>query len=126
METTYRPEDAAGRDVASRSAVVTFLLHYADGHAPLWKAFWIWGVALSWLLFALFAGIVSAAGLSWPLFIVAAIVMMPYTAWILVAVWLCAFNTDNELWGYTARFLTVVWSVNIGVAGGFLMSALVL
>jgi hypothetical protein len=103
-----------------------FLLYYADGHGPLWQAFWIWGVALSWILFGVFWFLGNAMGLTWGLFALATIVMMPYTAWILVSVWQCAFNVGNELWAYLARAVTLIWAANIGVAGGILLSELVL
>lgn len=126
METTYERGNPAMHRQGGRSGLAGFLMYYAEGHAPLWKAFWIWGVALSWVLFAVFYAVVTVTGVTWPLFIVATIIMVPYTAWILVAVWLCAFNTQNDLWGYAARFLTIVWSANIGLAAGFLMAELIL
>lgn len=125
METTFQSRDAhthAGH--ARRSGVVGLIMHYSEGEAPLWKAFWIWGVALSWILFGLFTALTNAVGLNWGVFALATIVMMPYTAWILVAVWQCAFNVGNDLWGYLARFLTLVWALNIGLAAGLLLAEL--
>ncbi len=127
METTLQSGDShnSQRHVHS-SGLAGFLLYYSEGKAPLWKAFWIWGVALSWILFGLFTLLTSAVGLNWFVLTLATIVMMPYTAWILVAVWLCAFNVGNDLWGYLARFLTVVWALNIGLAAGLLLTELVI
>lgn len=124
VATTYQPGNV--HVPGGGSGPIAHLLFYADGHAPLWKAFWLWGVLLSWILFAVFAGLASMTGVNWGLFALATIVMMPYTAWILVAVWQCAFNTDNDLWGYLARFLTLVWAVNVGIAGGLLITHLLL
>jgi|GEM_PF-1618583 len=120
MTTTTHPGSTTSTGLAG------FLLYYADGHAPLWQVFWLWGVALSWILFGVFWVLANAMGLNWGLFTVATVVMMPYTAWILVSVWQCAFNVGNDLWGYLARALTLVWAVNIGVAAGLLLSELVL
>jgi len=125
METTMHAS-GHGAKPHSGNALVDFLVYYAEGDAPLWKAFWLWGVVLSWILFAAFATAINSVGISWLLFAVATIVMIPYTAWILVAVWRCAFNVRNDLWGYLARFLTVVWSLNIGIAAGLLVSELAL
>lgn len=102
------------------------LIEYAEGEGPLWTLFWLWGVALSWILFVLFGLIALAAGINWWLFSVVAAVMLPYTAWIVVSVWQCAFNVTNDLWGYIARCATVVWAFNVGIAGGLLLSELVL
>ena len=35
-----------------------------------------------------------------------------YTAWILVSVWRCASNTNENLWRTLARYLTVAWAGN--------------
>lgn len=126
MEATMHSAGAHGGRPGGQRGVVGFLLHYSEGHAPLWKAFWLWGFALSWILFALFAGLASAIGVTWGLFALATVVMVPYTAWILVSVWCCAFNVDNDLWGYIARFLTIVWSLNVGLVAGVLLTELAL
>ena len=112
---------AGGIGDTGRSGLVGFLLYYTEGRAPLWKAFWLWGVVLSWALFGVFAGLANLIGVGWGLVLLATVVMVPYTAWILVSVWQCADNVANELWSYVARILTVVWAVNIGLAGGMLM-----
>ncbi len=123
MATTAHPEpsQASGHRPTGRSGLLDFLGYYAEGHAPLWKAFWLWGVVLSWILFGAFAGLANLIGLNWGLFLLATIVMVPYSAWILVSVWLCADNVTNVLWSYVARFLTVIWALNIGVAAGLLL-----
>lgn len=125
METTFQSGDSHDSERRTQATGLSgFFLHYSEGNAPLWKAFWVWGVALSWILFGLFTLLTSAIGLNWGVFMLATVVMMPYTAWILVAVWLCAFNVGNDLWGYIARFLTVVWALNIGLAAGLLLTEL--
>jgi len=126
MAATMHSTATHGGGHNQHGALVGFLCHYTEGHAPLWKAFWLWGVVLSWILFAVFAGLASTMGITWGLFALATIVMVPYTAWILVSVWQCAFNVGNDLWGYLARFLTIVWSLNIGIAAGLLISELAL
>lgn len=95
--------------------------YYWRGEGPLWRVFWLWGVLGSWILFGLFALAMHEAGLSWPLFLVAAAIMVPYTTWILTSVWQCAHNVGNDVWSNLARFLTLIWALNIGVFGGFLL-----
>lgn len=127
METTYGDTaDHSPIDYHSATGFPRFLLYYTEGHGPLWKIFWLWGVVLSWILFALYAGALQTFGLNWPLFIVSVIIMMPYTAWILVSVWMCAFNSGNDIWGYAARGLTVVWAVNVGISGGLSMAQMIM
>ncbi len=95
--------------------------HYWRGEGPLWRVFWLWGVLGSWILFGLFTLAIREVGLTWPLFSIAAAVMIPYTTWILASVWQCAHNVGNYVWSNVARFLTGVWALNVGVVGGFLL-----
>jgi len=80
------------------------------GAEPLWKVFWVYGVATSGVLIAFYvvAFYVDRIALRQ--------VLLPcfaaYTAWILVSVWRCASNTSEKLWGTLARFLTVAWAAN--------------
>lgn len=107
-------------------AIVDVVVTYIQGRGPLWKIFWIWGVALSWVLFALFMLAAWLAGVNWFVFVITAMVMVPYTAWVIVSVWECSFNVENPVWGWVARALTGFWVMNIGIAGGLLLSRLVL
>jgi hypothetical protein len=80
------------------------------GEEPLWKVFWVYGVATSVTIVALYVvafydGRMALRQVLLPCF-------AAYTAWILVSVWRCASNTNEELWGTLARFLTVAWAGN--------------
>ena len=99
--------------------------YYLDGHAPLWKAFWLWGVIVSTLLLFLFLFALDQIGVTWGLLIVSGIIMVPYTVWVLVAIWQCADNVRNDFWGRMARFVTILWSFNIGAVAGILLTELV-
>lgn len=102
------------------TALIDTLHSYWRGEGPLWRVFWLWGVIGSWILAALFLGAVLTLGISWPLYIVTGIVMITYTAWILVSVWRCAPNVDAEHWGVIARALTFAWALNVVFVGAFL------
>lgn len=80
------------------------------GEQPLWKVFWVYGVAASTALitFYVIAFYVDRIALRQVLLLCFA----PYTAWILVSVWRCAENTEERIWGLFARFLTVAWACN--------------
>jgi len=80
------------------------------GEQPLWKVFWIYGVATSVVLitFYVIAFYVDRIALRQVLLLCFA----PYTAWILVSVWRCANNTRERFWSLLARLLTVAWACN--------------
>lgn len=103
-----------------------FILYYINGRAPLWKVFWLWGVALSWALFGLFYFALSAVGINWVLFFLSGIIMLPYSVWLLVSIWMCAANTSWDFWDRAARFTTIVWALNIGVTAGLMLTELVI
>lgn len=107
----------------STANVVTY---YLGGQGPLWRVFWLWGVVVSWVLFAAFLAAVRAFGITWGLFLVSGIVMLPYTVVTLAAVWQCAYNCRNTFWGLAARGLTLVWALSVGVVGGWLVMQLLL
>ena len=80
------------------------------GEEPLWKVFWVYGVATSVTIVVLYVvafydGHMALRQVLLPCF-------AAYTAWILVSVWRCADNTDEKLWSMLARFLTVAWAGN--------------
>jgi hypothetical protein len=80
------------------------------GEEPLWKVFWVYGVATSVSVVALYVvafydGHMALRQVLLPCF-------AAYTAWILVSVWRCAGNTEEKLWSTLARFLTVAWAGN--------------
>jgi hypothetical protein len=80
------------------------------GQQPLWKVFWLYGVATSSVLIAvyLFAFFVERVALRQILVLCFA----PYTAWILVSVWRCSNNAREQFWSLLARLLTVAWACN--------------
>ncbi len=102
------------------------ILYYLNGEGPLWKVFWLWGVVLSWALFGLFYLAATNIGITWGLFIVSGLIMLPYSVWLLVSIWMCADNTGYDFWGRASRFLTIIWSLNIGGVAGFLLTDLVI
>lgn len=101
----------------SRSGIGEFVARFLApeirawrGQEPLWKVFWLYGVATSSLMIAIyvFAFVVERVALRQILVICFA----PYTAWTLVSVWRCANNAREQFWGMLARFLTVAWAFN--------------
>ena len=101
------------------------VVRYLRGEGELWKVFWLWGVVGSWILFGIFMTAIRTFGVTWPLVIVSGIIMLPYSVWILASVWQCAPNARSDAWGNLARFLTLVWALNLGVVGGFLLKSLI-
>lgn len=69
------------------------------GQQPLWKVFWLYGVATSCALIAIyvFAFLSERAALRQILVLCFA----PYTAWILVSIWRCSNN--ESFWSLLAR-----------------------
>ena len=106
------PSAAMGRKKIGRSKVARFVVDFFAaeirawrGEEPLWKVFWVYGVATSVLVVALYVvafydGHMALRQVLLPCF-------AAYTAWILVSVWRCASNTSEKLWSTLARFLTV-------------------
>ncbi|MBZ0147031.1 MAG: hypothetical protein K8F62_05735 [Pseudorhodoplanes sp.] len=80
------------------------------GEQPLWKVFWIYGVATSVTIVALY--VIAFYDDRMALRQVLLPCFAAYTVWILVSVWRCASNTREPSWGTLARFLTVAWAVN--------------
>ena len=111
------PSAAMGREKAARSKVTKFAADFFaaeirawHGEEPLWKVFWVYGVATSVAIVALYViafydGRMALRQVLLPCF-------AAYTAWILVSVWRCASNTNEKLWSTLARFLTVAWAGN--------------
>lgn len=88
------------------------------GSTPLWQVFWIYGVAVSHLLFGSILFAYNA--LETPLLGVLLFAFVLYTGWVLNAVWRNADNVANPLYGQIARFLTVAWSLNAVLVSIFL------
>jgi hypothetical protein len=111
------PSAAMLRGKTGRSKVAKFATDFFaaeirawHGEEPLWKVFWVYGVAISVTIVALYVvafydGHTALRQVLLPCF-------AAYTAWILVSVWRCASNTKKTLWGTLARFLTVAWAGN--------------
>ena len=82
-----------------------FISDCLHGRAPLWKAFWIFGlgVYLSLAILSVLGSIVPLANVLLALFAQA--------IWT-VAVWRCAFQDSRFIWGVLARgWLILLWSV---------------
>ena len=80
------------------------------GQEPLWKVFWVYGVATSvtivtFYVVAFYGGRLALRQVLLPCF-------AAYTAWILISVRRCADNTDENLWSTLARLLTLAWAGN--------------
>jgi hypothetical protein len=94
--------------------------HYWRGHGPLWKVYWLYGVLGSWILTAILLIILGRGLTAGFLFQIVLILLAVYTVWIVVSVWRCAFNVENENYAYIARALTVAWAINAALVLGFL------
>lgn len=88
------------------------------GQTRLWVVFWVYGVLTSQVFFAAILYFYK----QWQTPMLAAVLIgfLAYTAWIMRAVWVNAFNVDKELYSHIARALTVVWSLNSVMVSGFL------
>ena len=115
--TGSEPSAAMWRGKTGRSRNTKFVADFFaaeirawHGEEPLWKVFWVYGVATSVTIVALYVVAFYDGRMALrqaPLSCFAA-----YTAWILVSVWRCASNTNEKLWSRLARFLTVAWAGN--------------
>ena len=104
---------------------------YWRGDGPLWRVYWLYGVAVSggaqvlvalaallgWLTPPVLAGTVAAAAV--------------YAQWLFVSVWRCAPNVRTDAlgisrgaWGVLARLFTLAWTVGaIAIAANLLRAA---
>lgn len=89
------------------------------GHTRLWVVFWIYGVLVSHLLFAAIVYAYRVVGT--PLLAMTLFGFLVYTALIMRAVWVNAFNVDREIYAHIARALTVAWSLNAVLVSVFLL-----
>jgi len=48
-------------------------------------------------------------------------VLLAYTAWILMSIWHCSWNVEDQTRGEIARFLTAAWAANSVLVMGFLL-----
>ncbi|MHB8912436.1 MAG: hypothetical protein ACYC42_07275 [Lysobacter sp.] len=88
------------------------------GRSPLWMVFWIYGVLVSHLFFGAILYFYRQIGT--PLLALSLAGFVAYTAWIMRAVWVNAFNVEKEIYGHIARALTVAWAINAVLVSGFL------
>lgn len=88
-----------------------------QGERDLLVLFWIYGVALSFVIAALLAGALwtGAEALLQASIPIAGI----YTLWVVVAIWRCALHA-RQLWSTLTRWLTVAWAINAMMVLGFL------
>ncbi|GAB3000513.1 hypothetical protein GCM10010960_00430 [Arenimonas maotaiensis] len=89
------------------------------GNTRLWLVFWIYGVLISHLMFGAILYFYHQVGT--PSLIALLALFVAYTAWIMHAVWINAFNVQNVVYGQIARALTVAWAINSVMVSGFLL-----
>jgi hypothetical protein len=94
--------------------------HYWRGHGPLWKVYWLYGVAGSTVLALILLWLMQSGAIGSPWFQIVLLLLAAYTVWIVVSVWRCASNVENPLYGQMARALTVAWAINALLVLGFL------
>lgn len=93
------------------------------GLLPLWKVFWGYGVAASWVLIGLYVMAVSEDQTNVQQCLL--VLFGAYTVWVLVSVWRCAAASDPH-WQLLARLLTVAWAVNAAMMIVFLQLELLI
>lgn len=89
-----------------------FIVDAWKGEKSLWTVFWLYGVLPSAVATGVFVWLVSQdlSGGGLRQFLLFAFV--PYTIWVLVAIWRCAARAPDPLMGGMARGLTVAWAIN--------------
>ena len=86
------------------------LIRWID-RTPLWRVFWLYGVLPSNLLWIAVLWMMSA-GAFVGIARVVLILLLLYTAWIIMAVWHTAPSAVDRRFGVLAKALTVVWAIN--------------
>ena len=101
----------SGRQLVANAVLAVFAteLRAWHGREPLWKVFWGYGVLASAILALFYVLAVHEERVILQQILLC--LFAGYTAWILVAVWRCADNSDT-LWRTLARSLTVAWAAN--------------
>ena len=87
------------------------LLSYWNGKQKLWKAFWLIGFVLQFVLiifFGIFNLIGIALGLTWSIKFIIFLINIIYTIWVLVSIWNCAYNVKNKIWGDLSRVIVML------------------
>ena len=93
---------------------------YDEVKDHLRKAYWLYGVLGSNILALILLLLMQRSALGSVWFQLVLVLLAAYTVWIVVAVWRCAFNVENPLYGHMARALTVAWAINAFLVLGFL------
>ncbi|MEC9482520.1 MAG: hypothetical protein UMU75_04230 [Halomonas sp.] len=88
------------------------LLRYWYGQQPLWKAYWIVGIAGTAVFLALLALLLGVPPLM-PLAQATLAAFVLYTAFAIVVTWRCAKNTTRPRWGAIAQALIAAWALNV-------------
>lgn len=78
-----------------------FLKRPWRGEEKLWKVFWLYGV-VGGILINLVVGLALGEG------IIGLLVQLPFTIWIMVSEWRCAWNAGAKFWGYIVRVLVIL------------------
>ena len=94
-----------------KNKLESILFCYWNGKEKLWKAFWIMGFFLQFLvayilLFLLYLG--TSIGLTWSIKIIIFLLSNAYTIWIWVSIWNCAYNVEKKIWGHISRFIVIL------------------
>lgn len=79
------------------------LLNYLMGREKLWRAYWLLGLAGTVYLTIVSMG-TGVGAFPEP---VGLTLEALYAVYYAVAIWNCAFNVENPLWGYLARFSVI-------------------
>ena len=94
--------------------------HYWQGHGPLWKVYWLYGVLGSNALALILLFLMQTGAIVSVWFQLVLLLLAGYTVWIVVSVWRCAFNVEKPMYGHMARALTAAWAINALLVLGFL------
>ncbi len=91
---------------------LNFVTSYWRGERRLWVVFWVYGVLLSTIVTGVFLAQLATENPIPGLKQFLIVAFIPYTVWVPVSIWRCAFNVENELYGHMARILTIAWAIN--------------
>ena len=94
------------QDVKLIDKLENFILNYWSGKEKLWKAFWLIGIVgriFVAFFIVIFSLIGKSIGLTWSVAILSVLFVLIYIILAFVSIWRCAFNTQNNNWGYVAR-----------------------
>jgi hypothetical protein len=104
----YAPPKAPLGDLSGRPSN-SFIALYWSGRGKLWKIYWVYGIAVGWLV-ALTCVLAVRSGVSGRAM---KVVFLPYYTWVFVSIWRCAFNTESRAWGPVARVLALIGFIDV-------------